>query len=75
MSPELKNDGIQLYQELIGVLRWAVELGRVDILLEVSLMSTYMAMPREGHVQQLYRMFYALPQEEARIQFPASRNK
>jgi hypothetical protein len=75
VSPELKNDGIQLYQELIGVLRWAVELGRVDILLKVSLMSTYMAMPREGHVQQLYRMFYALPQEEARIQFPASRNK
>ena len=56
-SPELKSDGIQTYQELIGVLRWAVELGRVDILLEVALMSTYMAMPREGHLQQLYRMF------------------
>ena len=56
-SPELKSDGIQVYQELIGVLRWAVELGRVDILLETSLMSTYMAMPREGHLQQLYRMF------------------
>ena len=26
-SPELKEDGIQRYQELIGVLRWAVELG------------------------------------------------
>jgi hypothetical protein len=57
MSSELKSDGIQLYQEMIGVLRWAVELGRVDILLETSLMSTYMAMPREGHLQQLYRMF------------------
>ena len=56
-SAELKSDGIQMYQELIGVLRWAVELGRVDILLEASLMSTYMAMPREGHLQMLYRMF------------------
>ena len=56
-SPELNSDGIQVYQKLIGVLRWAVELGRVDILLETSLMSTYMAMPREGHLQQLYRMF------------------
>ena len=56
-SPELKSDGIQLYQELVGVLRWAVELGRVDILLEVALMSTHMAMPREGHLQQLYRIF------------------
>jgi hypothetical protein len=57
VSPELKSDGIQLYQELIAVLRWAVELGRVDILLEASLMSTHMALPREGHLQQLNRMF------------------
>jgi Reverse transcriptase (RNA-dependent DNA polymerase) len=56
-SPELNSDGVQIYQELIGVLRWAVELGRVDILLEASLMSTYMAMPRSGHLQMLYRMF------------------
>ena len=56
-SPELKSDGIQQYQELVGVLRWAVELGRVDIMLEVALMSTHMAMPREGHLQQLYRIF------------------
>ena len=45
-SPELsKSDEIQVYQELIGVLRWAVELGSVDILLETLLMLTYMAMP------------------------------
>ena len=56
-SPELKREGIQTYQELIGVLRWAVELGRVDMLLETSLMATYMAMPREGHLQMLYRIF------------------
>ena len=52
-----KSDGIQAYQEMIGVLQWAVKLGRVDMLLEVALMSTYMAMPREGHLQQLYHMF------------------
>jgi hypothetical protein len=34
-SAELKADGVQYYQELIGILRWAVELaGRVNILLE-----------------------------------------
>ena len=38
VSAELKGDGMQYYQELIGVLRWAVEIGRVDILLETSLM-------------------------------------
>ncbi len=36
---------------LIGMLQWMVEIGRVDILTEVSLMSSYMAMPREGHYQ------------------------
>jgi hypothetical protein len=36
-SAELKSDGVQAYPEMIGVLPWAVELGRVDILLEVAL--------------------------------------
>jgi hypothetical protein len=39
-SPELKADGVQRHQELIGQLRWAVEIGRVDILLETSLLSS-----------------------------------
>ena len=34
VTPELKADGLRQYQELIGILRWAVELGRVDILME-----------------------------------------
>ena len=33
VTPELKADGLQYYQELIRVLRWAVEIGRVYILL------------------------------------------
>lgn len=33
------------YQELIDVLRWAIELGQVDILHEVSLLSAYQAAP------------------------------
>ena len=56
-SAELKADGVQYYQELIGVLRWAAEIGRVDILLEVSLMSSQMALPRIGHLEKLYRIF------------------
>ena len=56
-SAELKADGVTEYQELVGVLRWAVELGRVDINLEVSLMSSYLASPRIGHLQQVYHMF------------------
>ena len=56
-SPELKADGVQQYQELIGQLRWAIEIGRVDILLEVSLLSSYLAMPRAGHLKQALHIF------------------
>ena len=50
---ELKPDGVQWYQEIIGSLRWAIEIGRVDILHEVSLLSKHLALPREGHLEQV----------------------
>jgi hypothetical protein len=56
-TPELKADGVQRFQELIGQLRWAVEIGRVDILLEVALLSSYLAMPRVGHLEQAFHIF------------------
>ena len=34
-----------------------VELGRVDICLEVSILSSHLALPREGNLQQLFHMF------------------
>ena len=45
------------YQFLIGMLRWMVNLGRVDICLEVSMMYSYLVFPREGHLEQLYHIF------------------
>jgi hypothetical protein len=69
-SAELKSEGTQMYQELIGVLRWAVELNRVDILLEASLMLTYMAMPREGHLPTIISdvwIFEVASKEKARV--------
>ena len=42
---------------LIGILRWTVELGRVDIAYEVSMLSSYVANPREGHLEQMYHIF------------------
>ena len=45
-TAELDAEGGRLYQELIGVLRWAVELERIDIMLEVSMFSTYLALTR-----------------------------
>ena len=55
-KPELETSSLlgnveaTKYQELIGVLRWAVEIDRVDILTEVSLLSQHLAAPRQGHL-------------------------
>ena len=57
VSRELGHDEASYYQSLIGILRWIVELGRVDISLEVSMMSSHLALPREGHLECLYHMF------------------
>ena len=43
--------------ELIGVLRWEFEIRRVDILYETSIMSTHFALPRVGHLEQLFHVF------------------
>ena len=53
IDPELAS----YYQSLIGILRWCNELGRVDITAEVSMLSSCMSMPREGHLKQVFMMF------------------
>jgi len=54
----------QLYQNLIGVARWICELGRIDILHEVSFLSQYMAQPRKGHLTQLLNILFYLKHHE-----------
>ena len=53
LGPELASRFLQL----IGILRWAVEIGRIDIYLEVSLLSQYQASPRLGHLEAAYHIF------------------
>ena len=57
VSMELTPVLASYYMSLIGILRWIVELGRVDICLEVSMMSSHMAMPRQGHLDQVLHIF------------------
>jgi hypothetical protein len=59
-SEELNNVDASYFQSLIGVLHWIVELGRVDINCEVSMLSSCMVLPRYGHLEQLYNMFVYL---------------
>jgi hypothetical protein len=53
LGPELSSR----YLQLIGIVRWAIELGRIDIHYEVSLLSQYQANPRVGHLEALYHVF------------------
>ena len=53
VSPELNEEEASYYQSLVGVTRWIVEMGQIDIACEVSMLSTFVAMPREGHLQQM----------------------
>ncbi len=53
-TPHCDEERASRYRQIIGILRWAIELGRIDILTEVSLLSQYQANPREGHLEALY---------------------
>lgn len=57
MSTELDPSEASYYMSRIGILRWIVELGQIDLTCEVSMMESIMAMPRMGHMNQLYNMF------------------
>ena len=55
---ELLSDAlINRYQQLIGMLRWSIELGRIDIQTEVSCLSQHLCAPREGHMKAAYQIF------------------
>jgi hypothetical protein len=66
LGPEMEN----YFQSQIGILRWCVELGRFDIITEVSMLSTFLCMPREGHLDVVYHLFaYLSLHHNARVVF------
>ena len=46
-SPELSASDAAYFQSLIGILRWIVELNRIDICMETSALASMMALPQE----------------------------
>ena len=49
-SAELGPILLNYYQTQIDVLIWMVELGRIDIITEVCMLASQLALPREGHL-------------------------
>ena len=60
ITPKLGPEDAAYFQSLIGVLRWIVEIGRIDINVEVSMLSSHLVLPREGHMQELLHIFVYL---------------
>ena len=46
--------------QLIGILRWMCEIGRIDIVYETAILSPYSIQPRRGHLEQLSHIFHYL---------------
>ena len=66
LDPECSS----FYQHLIGVNRWMVELGCVDIATEISILSSQLAYPREGHLDAaLHLMGYLKQKLNSRLIF------
>ena len=57
VSEFLDEDGIEIYQSLIGSMQWAVSIGRYDIHTAVMTMSGYRVQPRTGHLDRVKRMY------------------
>lgn len=72
-SPLLEDEEASFYMQAIGILRWIVELGRVDICCEVSMLAAYNACPREGHMEAAMHIFaYLSCHERSNIVFDDS---
>ena len=57
ITPELDDELANYYQSQVGILRWMVELGRTDIITEVSELASQLACPREGHLEVVFRVY------------------
>jgi len=52
------------------VLRWCVELGRIDIITEASELSSFLMLPRKGHLDAVFHVFnYLEKKHNARVVF------
>jgi hypothetical protein len=55
--PELSTEMANFYQSQVGVLQWMIEMSRLDITTEVSILAAHMAAPREGHLTAVFHVF------------------
>jgi hypothetical protein len=57
VSPLLKDEDASWFQQQVGVLRWMIELGRIEISAEVSMLAAFSCAPRQGHLDAVLHLF------------------
>ena len=57
ITPYLDDEEANFYMSQVSILRWMIELGRLDIYVQVALLSSYLVQPRQGHLEAIYYMF------------------
>ena len=50
ISPLLPPDEASYFQTIVGVMQWMIEFGGINIATKVSLLSSFLAMPCQGHL-------------------------
>ena len=56
-SELLEEEETTIYQSLIGMAQWAISIGRFDIQTAIMTLSSFRAMPRRGHLDQIKRLY------------------
>ena len=69
-AEELVEELTKWYHQLVGVLRWSIELGGVGLLIEVIFLYQHFFYPSEAerHLDAVYRIFRYLPKKWVRNQ-------
>ena len=60
----LGDEDASCYHQQIGVLRWMVELGWIDICTEVSMLAAFSAAPRQGHLAAVFHLYAYLKKHQ-----------
>ena len=56
-TPELTPEMANYFLSQIKILHWCVEIGPTDIIMEVFTLASYIAMPREGHLEVVFHIY------------------
>ena len=70
ISEDFNTEEANYYQSLICIVRWMIELGRIDMITDVSILYSFLSIPRQGRLEAVFQIFaYLDNKHNARIVF------